>query len=58
MKITVVGTGYAGGEEALATFGLGAAKTCDVEVRWQGRRVVRSGVAADQFLTVHVPGKP
>jgi len=49
-----IGNGYSCGDEALAHFGLNDRKRCDVEISWQGRRVVRAGVAAGQYLTIPV----
>lgn len=47
-----VGFGYASGQEAVAHFGLGEEKTCDVEVTLpHGKgRLVRKGVAAGQRI--------
>ena len=50
-----VGNGFSSGEEALAHFGLGQEKECDVLIEWQGQRRVVSHAEADQFLTVDVP---
>jgi hypothetical protein len=52
-----VGSGYASGQEAVAHFGLGPHRTCDVEVVLpHGRgRITRSGVGADRYLTLTQP---
>lgn len=50
----VVGTGYAGTEEALGHFGLGKAMVCDLEVVWQGCKVQQKNVAANQLLSIDV----
>jgi len=49
-----IGNGYSSGEEALAHFGLGDIKECDVVVRWSGHEVKRTGVQADQLITIDV----
>ncbi len=49
-----LGNGYASGEEALAHFGLAEHERVDVEVVWQGRRVRKTGVAANQRFVVSV----
>lgn len=49
-----LGNGYSCGDEALAHFGLGDRVRCDVEVIWQGRRVVHAGVETGQYLTIPV----
>ena len=47
-----IGNGYSSGEEALAHFGLGSEEVCDVVVNWQGRKVARKQVRADQKVTI------
>ncbi len=47
-----IGTGYASTEEALAHVGLGKAERCDVEVTWGRHKARRTGVAANQAITV------
>jgi hypothetical protein len=54
----VIGTGYASCEEATAHFGLGEHRACDLEVRWQGRSLRRTNVAAGQRLTLTVEDAP
>lgn len=48
------GYGYCSGQEALAHFGLGNAKTCDVEIVLPhgGKRLERKGVPANQMLEI------
>ena len=50
-----VGYGYASGQEAIAHFGLGDLKTCDVEVVLPHDRgtIARRNVEANQRLTIH-----
>jgi len=52
-----IGTGYSTGEEALAHIGLGDASSCDLEVTWGDRRVVRRSVRCDQHVTIELPSK-
>ena len=52
-----IGTGYACGEEALAHIGLGKAAKCDVEAAWGKQRVRKTGVPADQMVTITFEGK-
>ena len=47
-----VGTGYASTEEALAHFGLGEQKECDLEVTWGDRKVRQAGVASNRAVTI------
>jgi hypothetical protein len=54
----VIGTGYASCEEAAAQFGLGDRSSCDLEVRWQGRTLRRTNIAAGQRLTLTVEDAP
>lgn len=55
-EITLNG-GYSGTRPALAHFGLGAAKTCDLEITFPSGTPtrVRRGVSANQLLLVHEP---
>jgi hypothetical protein len=51
-----IGFGYAGGQPAVAHFGLGDAGTVDLQVRLpDGKTVNRPGVKAGQLLTIEQP---
>lgn len=49
-----IGTGYASGDEAMAHFGLGNAKQCDLEVKWYKHRIVRREVNTNQAITMRL----
>lgn len=51
-----IGNGYSSGEEAVAHLGLGAAASCDIEILWQGKRLIRKDVKVDQDLRISFPG--